>query len=255
MVKGNKPAVALLFVTGTFLLGLAWLMPSFPLFAFFGLAPFMAMVSGKPKKGRVGGVVELTLLGLSISLFCATFFDVDRLAVVIIQAMVFGLPFLGIVFLRSLGQQAGIFTIVLFWLALEFIGLKAAPGDTIFLADLLHLKPVWVRWNLATGYLGASLWILLCNAFLCKAWMTGDKFNWLFLILFVLTVTTPMAYSYTLDENALDKAQMVRFYRHNDIQGLPEAYIRNAEWIARTAAWVSVFMVLYSFVRKKTTAR
>lgn len=254
MAKSSKPSDTLLFVAGTLLLSMAWLMQSLPLFAFLGLAPFMAMVSGKKKETSAWNSLELVLAGLSVSFFCASFFALDRLVVVIFQAIAFSLPFLGVSFRRSLGQGTGLLAIILFWLAFEYIGLKIAPEYTIFLSDLLRLKPEWVRWNVFTGYLGASLWILLCNALLFKAWLAEGKFNWLFLFLFVIMVIAPIAYSYTLADSTLDKAQMIRLYQ-NDTKGLSPSYIRNSEWIPRTAAWVSVLMLLYSFVKKKITSR
>ncbi len=254
MAKNHKLPLALLFATGTFLLGMAWLMQSFPVFAFFGIAPFMAIVYGHKKETSVWNSLELILLGLSVSFFCATFFALDRLVEVIFLSMVFSLPFLGVSFRRTLGQGAGLLAMILFWLALEYIGLKIASGHTIFLADLMRLKPEWVRWNTTTGYLGSSLWILLCNALLFKAWLAQGKFNALFFFLFMTAVISPIAYSYTLSASAVDKAQMIRFYL-NDAQGLSGAYVRNGEWIPRTAAWVSVLMLLYSFVRNRTTRK
>lgn len=254
MAKSHKFSAALLFAIGTFLMSMAWLMQSFPVFAFFGLAPFMAIVSGQKKQASHWNSLELILLGLGVSFFCATFFALDRLIGVIFLAMMFSLPFLGVSFRRSLGQGAGLLAIVLFWLALEYAGLKIAPEHTIFLSDLMRLKPDWVRWNASTGYLGASLWILLCNALLFKAWFADVKFNWMFLFLFAIAVISPIVYSYTLAGSAVEKAQMIQFYQ-NDMEGLSLAYMKRGEWIPRTAAWVSVLMLLYSFVMKKTARK
>lgn len=254
MAKSPKFSILLLFAAGTFLTGMAWLMRSFPLFAFFGLAPFIAIVYGQKNEESIWNSLELILLGLGLSYFCALFFAFDHLLDAIFLAMVFTLPFLGVSFRRSLGQGAGLLALAFFWLTAEYIGLKIAFGRTVFLADMVALKPQWVRWNVSTGYLGGSAWILLSNILLFKACLEQGKFNWFFLFLFLAFVAAPMAYSYTLSTSALDKAQMLRLYA-NDTQGLSPTYVIHGEWIPRTATWVSVLMVLYSFVRKRITKK
>ncbi|MEQ8423870.1 MAG: hypothetical protein RIA63_04110, partial [Cyclobacteriaceae bacterium] len=200
MAKKNSITTLILFIGGTILFGLSWLMPSFPLLAFIGFAPFVAIAVNNRKEKSMWSSLELVLAGLSLSFFAARFFDFDQLTFVILQAILFTLTFLGYTFVRkSLGQKVSVITLPLFWLAMEYILLKWYPLPVLFLADLFTLKPQWIRWTSFTGYLGASLWILASNILLYLAVLTEKKVNWLFIILFFLSVVGPIGYSYAID--------------------------------------------------------
>lgn len=70
MAKKNSIGTPSLFVGGTILFSLAWMMPSFPLLAFVGFAPFIAIAANNRKEKSMWSSLELVLLGLSISFFC-----------------------------------------------------------------------------------------------------------------------------------------------------------------------------------------
>ena len=120
MAKKNSISLGYLFAGGTLLFSLAWLMPSFPLLALIGFAPFIAIAVNNRKEKSMWSSLELVLLGLSISLFAGTFFDFAELTYVVIQAILFTLSFLGYTFVRkSLGSGVSIITLPLFWLSIE----------------------------------------------------------------------------------------------------------------------------------------
>lgn len=252
MAKKDRIPPLILFLAGTILLSLAWLMPSFPLLAFVGVSPFIAIAANNRKDKSMWSSLELVLLGITISLYAATIFNKTELAYTIAQAIFFTLPFVGYSFVRkSLGAGVSIFTISLFWLTLEYVFLKWNPAPTVFLADALNLKPEWTRWNKDTGYLGSSLWILISNTFLFQAFLTEKKVSWLFAILFVLSVIGPILYSYTLELAPITKDQMMDLYSNTGVSILG-SYSVNGELIPRTSAWVSALALLYTLVKRKT---
>ena len=255
MAKKDRISTLTLFVSGTIFFSLAWLMPSFPLLSFIGLAPFMAIAANNRKEKSIWTSLELILIGISVAFITASIFNDTHVAYTIAQAMVFTMAFLGYTFVRkSLGAGVSIITITLFWLAFEYVFIKWIPTPSIFLADSLLLKRDWLRWNSQVGYLSVSLWILISNTCLYLALLTERKVNWLFVILFIISVAGPIVYSYTLQVDPIDKDQMVQLYSAAD-PNLPESYLNRGELIPRTSAWVSVLILLSTLVKRKTSKK
>ena len=107
------------------------------------------------------------------------------------------------------------------------------------------------RWNLYIGYFGATAWILLVNLLVYQALFKKEKINWLLLVLALTAVLLPILYSFDLTNNALTKDQVIRFYNGDD-SGVYEPYIWYGELISRTGAWLSVLIIIFTFVRAKT---
>jgi len=254
MAKKNSISTPYLFVGGTILFSLAWMMPSFPLLAFIGFAPFIAIAVNNRKEKSVWTSLELVLLGLSISFFAGSFFSFPLLVSILAQAIIFTMSFLGYTFVRkNLGPGVSTITLSIFWLTAEYVLLKWSPFPINFLADLFYLKPEWTAWNSSTGYLGASLWVLMANTLLYLAVLTEKKVNWIFVVLFLIAVVAPMTYSYTIDSDAISREQMIQLY------SLPpdetSGYTLKGEFIPRTTAWVSVLILLFTLVKRKTTKK
>lgn len=257
MAKKNSIGTIYLFAGGTILFSLAWMMPTFPLLAFIGFAPFIAIAVNNRKEKSIWGSLELILLGLSISFFAGTFFSFHLLAFILVQSIFFTLSFLGYTFVRkTLGSQVSIITLPLFWLTAEYVLLKWSPFPVNFLADLFFLKPGWTAWNQATGYLGASLWVLTCNILLFQAVLTEKKVNWMFIGLFILSVAGPIIYSYYAASNGaqvVTREEMMQLY--SPLPAVNNDYSLNGEFIPRTAAWVSVLILLFTLVKRKTAKK
>lgn len=254
MAKKNKIPTLYLFIGGTLLFSLAWLMPSFPLLTFIGLAPFMAIVANNPRENSLWNYLELVLLGFAISFFCAIFFDPAHLIKAIILSILLTTPFLGYAFARNvLGEKASLITLILYWLTIEYILLFLYPTHAIFLADIMNLKSEWLRWTAVTGYLGTTLWILCCNYLFYKALLTNDKASWIFIVLFLLVLITPIGYSYSSDWSPITREQMLAAYVGPTV--VDEGYPQKGEFIPRTATWISVLILLFTFVKKKTNRK
>lgn len=251
MAKRNEIPAMYLFLGGSIVFGLAWMMPSFPLLGFLGFAPFVAIVANDKKENSLWNHLELVLLGLAISFLAATFFNFQRLVDVALWSIAYTLPFLGLAFVRkTLGEGVSLLTLILFWLSVEYLLLKWNPTHIYYLADLVSLKSDWVRWNTSTGYLGASLWILSANYLFYRGLLSTGKVNFAFLALFIVTVAGPIIYSYSLDNDPISREQMIGLYAlgAEDSHG---AYNLRGEFIPRTSLWVSVLIVLFTFVKKK----
>jgi hypothetical protein len=256
MAKKNNTTLVnvwILFAAATLLLSGGWLMKSFPVLIFIGIAPLFAISDVAKDKETPWNHLELILLSLAISLFCASIFDTTQLIPLLAQAIVLTLAFAGYAFsYQSLGSRLGKFTILFFWLGLEYLMLKLPwRNDFYFLADALELQSSWWRWNSDIGYLSISIWVLVVNLIFYQAFLKSSSINWLFVVLAVLLVAGPVLYSiFYLDEAGLNREQMIALYS-NGTEEFSEKYKNRGELIARTAAWVSVLIILLALVKNK----
>jgi apolipoprotein N-acyltransferase len=253
MVKKNNESLPpwLLFVISAILLSAGWLMKSFPIFIFFGLAPLFA-IADQAKEGDDFWVhIEFILLALAASFFAAHAFNVSFLVSAIVQAIVFAIAFSGYSFsYQSLGSRLGKFTIIFFWLGIEYILLKLPWREqTIFLTDAIQLRPEWVKWNSYTGYLGSTLWILITNLLLYMAVFKG-KSNWYLLAITIICLAAPIIYSLIIKVEGINRMQMISLYSNVKVESIN--YVKRGELVTRTAAWISVVIVLLALVKSRT---
>jgi len=256
MAKRNNTTfinVWILFTASTLLLSAGWLMKSFPVLIFIGITPLFAISDAAKDKETPWNHLELILLSLAISLFCASIFDTTQLILVLAQAIVLTLAFAGYTFsYQSLGSRLGKFTIIFFWLGLEYLLLKLPwRSNFYFLADVLELQPSWWKWNADLGYLGISIWVLVVNLIFYLAFLKSSSINWFLVVLAVVLVAGPIVYSaYYLDIPGINRDQMIVLYS-NGIDAIPETYKNRGELITRTAAWLSVLIILLAIVKNK----
>lgn len=256
MAKKNNSSVYnvwLLFAIASFLLAGGWLMKSFPVLVFFAYAPLFAISDQAKDKELPWNFLEIILLALVISLLCAALFDFSHIILILTQAILLGLAFAGYSFTyQSLGSRVGKFTIIFFWLGLEYLFVKLPWRDQFFfLADALQIHPTWWRWNNETGYLTLSLWILVANLLTYLAIFKSRTINWYFITLTILIIAVPVAISYFKLENpGVTRSEMLSLYQTNESD--IEVYTKRGELIARTAAWISVLIILLALVKNKT---
>jgi apolipoprotein N-acyltransferase len=253
MAKKNNTTLKpwLLFLISAALLSAGWLVKSFPISIFFGIAPLFA-IADQAKEGDDFWVhIEFILLALVVCFFSATTFNSSHLIVALLHAILFALAFLGYSFsYQGLGSRLGKFTIIFFWLALEYLLLKLPWREqSIFLADAVHLKTEWLAWSSRTGYLGTSLWILCTNLLVYIA-IFKEKINWYFVTLSIVCLTGPAIYSYSTSTIGISREQMISLYSIDKME--VSSYFKRGELVARTTAWISVLILLIALVRNKT---
>lgn len=250
MAKKNNPY--LLFAIGTCLLSAGWVMKSFPLLIFTGLAPLFAITDQVNPKKSFWTFFELILLALSVSLFAANLFSTQYLVPVLVQSIVFTCSFVAHSFVRqNLGPWLSKFFILTFWLGFEYVFLKLSwPNPTLFLADALLLKTEWLRWTQYTGYLGATAWILICNLMLYYALLKHEKINVPLLGVYFVLLIGPILYSYTLTADMMRREDMIALYDHKTAAN--PYYFNRGEYIPRTAVFISGLVLIFAVVRNKT---
>ncbi|MBL7871987.1 MAG: hypothetical protein JNM78_10275 [Cyclobacteriaceae bacterium] len=235
------------------LLVAGWLMRSFPILIFVGIAPLFALSDHANTSKNPWNRFELILLTLAVALFAANLFDFYLLVLVLTQAILLTLTFVGYSFaFQNLGSRLGKFTIIFFWLGVEYLFL-ALPWkeQTIFLADALRLYPGWTNWTQYIGYLGISLWILVVNLVFYLLFFQTKPFRMYLFILAIGLIILPLLLSYQMDTPGVNRIQMISLYTHES-NILDAQNLRQGEVAAKTSAWVSVLVVLLSFVNYQT---
>jgi hypothetical protein len=104
-------------------------------------------------------------------------------------------------------------------------------------------------WTAHTGYLGASLWIICTGLLLYLALFKGS-INFIWLGLTVALLIAPIAFSYFISESGIDRNEMISLYTQDS--SVASRYSKQGELIPRTAAWISVAILLLAFVKTQT---
>lgn len=233
----------------------------FPLLSFVAIAPMLSLMdsSQEEEENAEMPVLEHTewiLAALAIGFVLRSVFQSDAIFHAAVWSVSFAFVFVmfGIV-RRQLGKLTGVLPLALFWLALEYIFLKLQwPGNGWFLADLLSKRPEWTAWMASQGYLAASVWLLVTNLLAWGAFFRG-KVNVPMLMAFIAAVGVPIILSYMQApfDNAISRGEMMSYYAGETSPA--GDYGQRGEWLGRTSAWVSVLVLLFAFVRRKTNKK
>jgi hypothetical protein len=245
--KGHRINPYILFATATALLSAGFLMRSFPVLAFAGLAPLFA-ITDHTTDNNFWNKLELIWVSIIIALFAWYQFDFGMALPVLLQGIAITMAFGAYTYSRKgLGAGLGKLPLILFWLATEYLLLKFfADKPVFFLADAVYGKTDWLRWTNSTGYLGASLWILTAN-FALYLGLFQKGLRVAYLVIFLIVIVGPIFYSYTLQSDYVARLNMLLLYMNDPASA--EGYNARGEWIPRTAAWISVLILLSAFVK------
>lgn len=241
-----------LFIAASVLLTAGWLMKSFPVLIFVGMAPLFAITDKTSDSEKFWQYAELILIALTISFLAGHIFDFGQLIATLVQSIVLTLAFVGYAFCRqALGHRVSKITIVFFWLCFEYIFLKLNQGDhLLFLADALLLKSGWLKWTYYTGYLGATGWILSCNLLFYAAVLRTGKLKWFWMTLFIGALAGPIVFSSVTDKNPVSRLDMIQFYQPGGVSEF--LYGTRGEYIPRTAAWISLLIFTFALIKNGT---
>lgn len=234
------------------LLTAGWLMKSFPVFLLVGYAPLFALTDRISDKKPFWNQFEFILFALALSIFAANIFATESLLASVTQGIILTLSFIAFGFARqALGNRTVIFTIIFFWLAFEYVFLISPWRETfVYLADGFILQPQWLTFTQHTGYLGISLWILVCNVLVYTSYFKTGKFSWGWASTAGSAMVLPILLVVIKDWEPITRAMMINQYTTQEIE--KTIYTSRGEWIARTGAWVSVLILLLSLVKNKT---
>jgi len=240
----------ILFLSGIFLVLVSILWQSFPLLIFIALAPLFALLDFTWSSKRLYFITAVSLIGLLSELILYRFeLNTPVLLYIFLVSGLFS--FYAVAQVLTL-NKLNKFALVILFIAMEYLLLTLLiQTDPVYLADILSQKSNWTRWNNATGYLGATLWILCTNLIFYQALLKSRDTNMFLTLLGLLGIVLPILYSLSLDHNAVTKAEVINFYTGNPAKS-DNAYTLQGELISRTGAWVSILIIIFTLVRIKT---
>jgi apolipoprotein N-acyltransferase len=251
MAKKTEIHTGLWVAIASVLVAAAWLMKSFPVLIFIAYAPLLVIADRADSKKPAWEHFEWVLIPLTISFLSVFWLDTGKIYLAFVQGIMATLVFILFNFSKEvLGPRLGMVTLILYWLAMEYLLLLLPWRDHfVFMADALQLWPAWTTWTMDTGYLGITAWILVCNFLIYLAWNQNDRIQITWLVLALLLIGIPIAWSYYQPLENITRADMINWY--SEIRVPSEVYQQRGEFVVRTAAWVSVLIVLVSMVRNK----
>ncbi len=179
MEQTQKPLyyIFLLSLLSASLFWLGWVVGGF--FLFFAFLPLLEIeVLHRPSllpngKWRFWGFTFLTFWIANILLFLWLFSIsvVGAFLLTLLNALMMCIPFVLFRLTKnSIDDAYGYFSLVLYWLAFEYVQLHAAWGFSgLVLGNAFANTPSWVQWYEISGVLGGSLWVLTINIFLFLA--------------------------------------------------------------------------------------
>lgn len=238
-----------LFILVAVLMLLAFVFQNFPVLIFVAFAPLFACLDNPA--GLRGSYRPFIVAILAVLVFAYYLQQYRIISWVIYFAL------LAFIILMYLGMQQftknrlNKFGLIFFVLGMEYLMLKfIVHHGPVFLADLLADKTSWTKWNIFTGYTGATLWILLTNLLFYQGLFAKEKLNWILLSLGILLIVLPIVYSLNLTNHTLTKIDVIRFYSVDE--GIDSPYSQHGELISRTGAWVSVLIIIFTLIKGTT---
>jgi len=161
---------------------------------------------------------------------------------------------------RYAPNRLGFFTIMIYWLAMEYVAVKLLPDFAfLLLGSSFNAYPSIIAWTSETGIMGATAWIFLANilayyVFFKEPGILHHTFRPLTLAYSLILLSIPAIISwqvYSSDYLVTPQDVVLAYSRPEDLPGYLADYALAGEVFGRTAAWVSVLLILYSLVKRK----
>ncbi len=234
----------------------------FPVLGLIALAPFFVVLKGAID-GELKPFTWLMLSGLMFSLV----FIIWRItagagydAIVSVLFYSFTLTLAVSLFLitdRFSRNRLGLFTIGFFWLGYDYLILKLYPQCSVFFLGNVFDGSSLVNWSRHTGFMGITLWILIANLLFYYVIFKGEaifqgRIRWLSLSYTLIIISIPVVISvfFLQETDPVTWHEMIGLYVRGEIKDTSE-YTQRGEWLGRTAAWVSVLLLIYSLVKQR----
>jgi hypothetical protein len=242
-----------------------YVLSSFPFLIMLALAPLFKLYEEIKTRNKRIPILLLILLLFPIIISYSLFYLLTSTGPVIFFSMIYGimmsLTFIMYWFTDTYSKnRLGFFTLFLYWLSMEYVAIKLMPEMAYFLLGTTWLSyPAWVAWNAQTGMMGISAWILTGNILLYYALFKGKgiiegHFRPLTLVYVLMAICIPIVISYQFFSPTpiITVPEVIIAYSQPSEMPLAfKDYAITGEVFGRTSAWITVLIVLYSFVKLK----
>ncbi|QSE98734.1 hypothetical protein [Fulvivirga lutea] len=179
------------------------------------------------------------------------------LGVIVYPLIIYTTLYLNLITRRALSGAMRTVIMVAFWLGGHYLLLKLNPVWAVYF-PFINLDGIFTQWTDHTGLMGITAWVLFANIIIAKS-IYNPKGNLLIqispsVLIALVIVAIPAFISVFLnDAPVVNFDHMVAFYYGADITEISQQYAERGEWLARTCAWLSVLVLIYSLVKLKTT--
>lgn len=166
----KKLQIAGLSILSGLLLWAAWPVSPFTFLIFIAWIPLLQVADITKKRLPF---FFYSLLTTVIWNACTTWWiwnstDIGSVAAIIANSLLMTLPWWGFhIFKNKYGKRTGFATLVIFWMAFEYIHLNwQLSWPWLTLGNVFASHPDWVQWYEYTGTGGGTLWVLIVNVIL-----------------------------------------------------------------------------------------
>jgi len=224
---------------------LGWNIQSFPVFIFTAFAPLLALLDINEAKSKIERIVfGVVTLGVVFS----RPFTFENLVGAVFFGALIALLYKGFLITQTTSPGVKKITLLIAILALEYGLLNFQfPKEPVFIADAFVLVTNWTRWNAYTGYLGLSCWVLIINLFFYKGFFEKSQLHRPSVLIGALLTAIPIYFSYSLNTSSITRTDMEQLYLSSGYL-VSNTYTQQGEWVARTATWLSLLMVIFTLV-------
>ncbi len=248
-IQLNKKNPVVLFTVACLLVVLSFLVPSFPVAIFLAAAPLYAVLDYPWTTKTILLFLLISLIGAIVVGLLGSNRTTSSIFVYLFFLMTALSGFAGLQLLS--GNRLNKFSFIILFIGGEyFLLLLMVQQNPVFLADVFQYKIEWTRWNIYTGYLGATLWIMVANLLFYQSILKTPKLSIIPLIAGVLIVLIPMIYSYNLPDNGMTKDEVILLHSGHELEHGKDN-TNHSEIISRSSAWVSVLIIIFTLVNIK----
>ncbi|UII33472.1 hypothetical protein LVD17_06500 [Fulvivirga ulvae] len=257
MEKNNLRDI-LFTISAITLLGLSKIAPALSFLAFIGLAPLFALFHyhQKESSSKIRAVMMVFISLLAVFLIWNSTFTNETFTqwlLPLIYSSAISCSFIVFNFTDKYAKnRLGFYTIPIYWLAIEFLLYQAHPQFSRFMpGSVFSSQAAFISWNVHTGFMGVSLWVLLSNITLFNALLkdkapTHGNIRWPLLILAIAIIVIP-----TLSSN--ETVAIIQPDLLDEKVRAAKQISGSGEYIGKTAVWVSILLILYSLVKKEVS--
>ncbi|MDX1627438.1 MAG: hypothetical protein R3345_01995 [Fulvivirga sp.] len=143
----------------------------------------------------------------------------------------------------------------IYWITIEYLLLVIEASFAYYTLGAEIANIGLTPWSGSTGILGVSAWVLFSNAmiyivlFKANGLLEGN-FRWLSLSYAVILIFLPAIIPsiFELDFKAISAQEVYNLYAGRPIENT--SYQQTGEFLGRTGAWVSVLVIIYTFVKR-----
>ena len=134
--------------------------------------------------------------------------DLLSIAAALANSLLMLIPIIAFYSTRKYFQKSfQFFLFVIYWISFEYIHLHwDLSWPWLNLGNVFGIYTKYVQWYEYTGIFGGTLWILIVNSLVYKAYITRKK---IYIIVFIIAIAIPIGYSYITYINYKEKGEVV----------------------------------------------